>query len=333
MSEQPPHPVHAPAAAQRMAQAATEFVESLSKAQRSHALFPFEDEERFVWHYTPVERNGLCLKDMSASQARAAHGLLAAGLSQRGTRQAQQIMELEARLREWEYLQNRSSYVLRDPELYFFSVFGNPASVEPWGWRVNGHHLALHFTIVASEYVAPVPLFFGANPTEVRHGQTRGERSLTEEESLARQLVLDLEPHQRSVAIVDSVAPSDIISRNHRIVTSDIPPRGLTFAAMSGGQREQLVTLIRHYIGRSAPDLAGNEWAKIESAGLQLVTFAWAGSAEPRQGHYYAIAGPSFMIEYDNTQHGANHIHSVWRNFTGDYGVDLLAQHYRTSHT
>ncbi len=333
MSERPLRLAHAPAAARRMARAAREFVESLTPAQRAAALFPFEGDERFVWHYTPVERNGLSLKDMTDRQVRAAHALMAAGLSRRGACQAQQIMALETALREWERLQGRSSYVLRDPELYFFSVFGDAAGVEPWGWRVNGHHLALHFTIVAAEFVAPVPLFFGANPAEVRHGPGKGARYLVEEEQLARRLLLELDPAQRVVAVVDAVAPSDIVSRNRPVVTPDTPARGLAFAAMQGAQREKLVVLIQHYLKRSAPDLADNEWDKIEAAGLESVTFAWAGSSQPGQGHYYAIAGPGFMLEYDNTQNGANHIHSVWRDFTGDYGVDLLARHYAESHT
>jgi len=322
----------APAIARRMAAAASRFLESLSSEQRAVASFPFEGDERYEWNYTPVSRNGLLLKHMSGQQRRAALALFDAGLSARGADKARQIIDLEPILRETERIEGGPHRWDRDPELYWFSVFGEPGGQAPWAWRAGGHHVGLHFTVVDGDQVAPTPLFFGANPAFVRHGPETGRRTLPEEEDMARDLLTSLEPSERAVAVVDPVALDDILTKNYRTADPAAPPRGLLYSAMSGEQRERLVRLIRHYVERAADELAGNEWSRIEHAGLDAVAFAWAGPAEPGQGHYYAIKGPTFLIEYDNTQNGANHIHSVWRDFANDWGEDLLASHYASAH-
>jgi hypothetical protein len=134
------------------------------------------------------------------------------------------------------------------------------------------------------------------------------------------------------VAIVSQDAPTDILTDAYRAVDPSVPPRGLAYAAMFGEQRERLIGLIRHYVGRTTDEVAAAEWRKIERAGLEGITFAWAGPEEPERGHYYAITGPTFLIEYDKTQDGANHIHSVWRDLANDWGEDLLAAHYAEAH-
>ncbi|HET8627733.1 MAG TPA: DUF3500 domain-containing protein [Thermomicrobiales bacterium] len=322
----------APAAARRMAEAALRFLDALTDEQRAVATFPFPGDERYQWHYTPVARNGLRLKDMTGPQREAALALFDAGLSARGARTARQIIALEPILRETERIEGIATQWLRDPELYYFSVFGEPGTPAPWAWRAGGHHIGLHFTVVDRDLDAPTPLFFGANPAEVRHGPATGRRTLPEEEDLGRALLTGLDPAHRAVAVVDSVAPDDILTKNYRVADPAAPPRGLRYAAMSGEERERLVRLVRHYVERVADDLSAPAWAGIERAGLDAVAFAWAGPAEPGQGHYYAVVGPTFLIEYDNTQNDANHIHSVWRDFTNDWGEDLLARHYAEAH-
>lgn len=322
----------APATARRMAEAALSFLESLTSAQRAAATFPFESEERYVWNYRPVEHVGLRLVNMDREQQRKALALLETGLSARGARQAQQIMDLEPILRETERLEHRVNRWVRDPELYAFAVFGEPGGRAPWAWNAGGHHLGLHFTVIDGEMIATTPLFFGANPAEVRHGPQAGLRTLPEEEDWARALLKSLDPAQKEIAVFSPVAPPDILTDAYRRADPAALAQGLPFAAMSGEQRGQLVRLIRHYIERTNEELAGHEWARIEQEGLDAVTFAWAGGEERGQGHYYVIKGPRFMIEYDNTQNGANHIHSVWRDFTNDWGEDLLARHYAESH-
>lgn len=319
---------HAPAAAKRMAGAAARFLESLSTDQRAAATFEFEGDERYVWNYTPVPRNGLRMKEMTPQQREAAMAFMATGLSDRGNETARRIIDLETTLAEWEEKQDNVSRWDRDLELYWFSVFGEPGGAKPWGWRVGGHHLCLHYTIVDGELVSPNPLFFGANPAEVRHGELKGRRTLREEEDLARALLASLDGGQKGVAVVDSTAPADILTASYRSAERDAAPSGLAYSAMGADSREVLVRLIKHYLDRSSPDLAANGWQKIEGAGLDGVTFAWAGPDERWQGHYYAVKSDGFLIEYDNTQNGANHIHSVFRDFDNDWGEDLLAAHY-----
>ncbi len=216
----------APLTAQRMAQAAIALLESLESDQRARASFPFTGDERYQWAYTPGPRNGLMLKEMTATQRRAALRLFDAGLSARGAATAQQIILHETILRETERIEQRPSNDDRDPELYYFSVFGVPG-VAPWGWRVGGHHLALNFAVVSGELVSPAPLFFGANPAEVHHGSERGLRLLAAEEELARALLGSLDGEQKAVAVVDPVAPADILTKNYRMVDPTAVPRGI----------------------------------------------------------------------------------------------------------
>ncbi len=319
----------AEAAAAAMAQAAQAFLASLDDERRAAAAFPFEGGERYLWHYTPVARNGLRLKDMTPAQRGLALRLLDTALSARGARQARGIIALETILDEWEGMQGSRMSWERDPELYYFSVFGAPGGARPWGWRAGGHHLGIHATIAANAYVSVLPLFLGANPAQVRHGPHTGTRTLPDEEDLARALLANLSGAQKRRAIVDPTAPDDILTKNYRVADpAAIPRGGVVFADLRDGQRQGLVGLIRHYVQRANGELAALEWRRIEADGLDAVRFLWAGPEARGQGHYYAVAGPSFVIEYDNTQNGANHIHSVLRSYRGDWGEDLLAAHY-----
>jgi hypothetical protein len=322
----------APAFAQRMAAAATVFLETLDGDQRAQASLPFGGDERYQWAYTPGPRGGLLLKAMTAAQRSAALRLFDAGLSARGAATAQQIITHEAILRETERIEQIMSGEDRDPELYYFSVFGTPGGAAPWGWRVGGHHLALNFSVVGGALVSATPLFFGANPAEVHHGPERGLRLLAAEEDLARALLASLAAEQKALAIVDPVAPADILTKNYRMADPLAVPHGIAHAGLSGEQRGHLVRLVRHYIERAAEEASVHAWARIEQAGLDALTFAWAGPEERGQGHYYAVKGPTFLIEYDNTQNNANHIHSVWRDFAHDWDADVLADHYAHAH-
>jgi hypothetical protein len=326
-------PNRAPAVAARMAEAAKRFLSTLTEEQRRAATFPFLGDERYRWNNRPVEsmpRNGLWLIAMTAEQQRAAFALLESGLSARALDQARRIMAREATLREHERADQRLANMVRDPELYWWSVFGQPGGQEAWGWRVSGHHVGLHFTIVGDQ-IAPCPLFLGANPAESRYGPDKGDRILPEEEDMARDLLVSLDDPRRALAQYSPIAPRDIATDVYRRALPSVVPRGLPFARMDQGGRAKLVGLIRQYLTRSTDDLSEAAWRRIEGAGLDTVTFAWAGPADRGQGHYYAVSGPTFMIEYDNVQNDGNHIHSVWREWDGDWGEDLLAQHYRTA--
>jgi hypothetical protein len=330
-----------PPTARRMADAAKRFLQSLDDPRLKATRFPFDADERYRWNYRPdgfewdgraFWHEGLRLVNMTPAQQQAALALLETGLSGRGADRARSIMALEDDLRITERHTTFVPHVVRDPQLYSFAIFGEPDGSDPWAWRVGGHHIGLHFTVIDGALVAPTPLFFGANPAEVRHGPNVGTRTLPDEEDLARALLSVLGPKEKEVAIITPDAPGDILTDAYRVADPDVPPRGLAYAAMSGEGRERLVKLVRHYVDHAAEEVAGGEWQKIEQADLDRLTFAWAGPEEPGQGHYYAVKGPTFLIEYDNTQDGANHIHSVWRDWTSDWGEDLLARHYAETH-
>jgi hypothetical protein len=314
--------------AQRMAEAATTFFASLTAEQQDRVLFSLESEERLNWHYIPRERRGLPFREMDGSQRKFAHGLLSSGLSRRGYAKAVDIMGLESILAELEGPHRRHP---RDPDLYHVSLFGTPSDDSPWGWRVEGHHVSVNFLIVGGKRIAPTPNFFGANPARVPRGPLEGLRILAAEEDLARQLLASLEPKQQTRVIIDPVAPADIITTAEPRVKIDAP-NGLAAADMKENQIRIMMDLLVEYTSRMPDDVADTRMNQIEKDGKKYIHFAWAGSRTRDEGHYYRVHGPSFLIEYDNTQNNANHIHTVWRDLRGDWGDDLLRDHYDRSH-
>jgi hypothetical protein len=303
--------------------ATEDFLGSLRPEQRAKAVFRFEDAERINWHFVPRARRGLPLKEMSPEQQELARRILRTALSQRGYLKANTIIELELVLREMG--QNPR---VRDPELYYFSVFGSPGPEQPWGLRAEGHHLSLNFTIVGDSLVATAPAFMGADPAEVRAGSRAGLRPLAAEEDLARELIHALDEAQRAVAVIANVTPRDIVTGAAARV-EPLSPIGIRVTELRADQVQLLVRLIDEYLGRMAGPLAERRRAALVQTDFGEVAFAWAGSIQRGRPHYYRIQGPSFLIEYDNTQNNANHIHTVWRDFEGDFGRDLLREHYR----
>jgi hypothetical protein len=218
----------------------------------------------------------------------------------------------------------------RDPERYFFSVFGTPSTSGTWGWRVEGHHVSLHFLLVNGTMVASSPTFFGSNPAEVRQGPKKGLRILAAEEDSARALYVALTPAQQKQALLNVEAPGDILTMN-KVQVDPLTPNGIAASALDARQRDLLMKVVDSYVSLMASDIAEDRTAKLRKAGLDKITFAWAGDIERGKKHYYRVQGPTFLIEYDNTQNNANHVHCVWREFKGDWGRDLLAEHYRTA--
>lgn len=327
----PPAPSAAPDAAKRMTTAANAFLNALDAGQRARASFPYEGDERYEWAYTPIERNGLLLRDMTQEQRDAAMAMIDTAYSAGAQKTARQIISLEPILGQYESMTNSDSQWERSEEKYWFSVFGTPGGDQPWGFRAGGHHIGIATSIIKRELVAYNPLFFGSNPAKVKQGPHKGLRTLVEEEDWARALVRSLSDDQKKIAIVDAVAPADILTKNYRVADPNATPTGIAFSALSDPQRESLVKLVRHYVNRGADDLAANYWRHIESIGMDRWSFAWAGPEEPGEGHYYAVSAPNFVVEYDNTQNGANHIHSVLRDFNNDWGEDILAAHYKNA--
>ncbi len=307
------------------ARAAQAFLATLRPSLRSECLLPFEGEERVNWNFLPGRRRGVTLKQMNEAERRAAHAMLRAALSARGYEKATGVIELEAILREMEAFGG----LTRDPELYYLAIFGSPSGEKPWGWRFEGHHLSLNFSSASGRIVAATPAFLGSNPARVPKGPRAGWRVLSAEEDLARQLLASLDEKQRRIAVFDVSAPEDIILGPGRKAVPD--PVGLAHADMSDAQRAVLMRLIDEYLGNMREEVARAQREKVEKAGLAKIRFAWAGGTRVGQGHYYRIQGPTFVIEYDNTQNGANHVHSVWRDLEDDFGGDLLRRHYAES--
>lgn len=305
-----------------MTDAAEAFIATLSADQGAAARYSFGDSERLNWHFIPRRRQGLSLRDMDEVQRELLWALLRTGLSSQGMGKVDDIISLELVLREL-----GGNPAVRDPELYVVSIFGDPLGNDPWGWRFEGHHLSLNYTVIDGAPVAWAPAFMGANPAEVRVGSRTGLRALAAEEDLARSLVRSLDDDQRRQALVDVVAPSDILTMN-ALEVDPLEPAGIFISDLRPQQAEQLLRLLDEYMGRMSDDLAASRRARIEAADLSRIAFAWAGSLDVGQPHYYRIQGPSFLIEYDNTQNNVNHIHSVWRDFDGDFGRDLLRDHY-----
>jgi hypothetical protein len=308
-----------------MATAARAFLASLGPTQRALASTPFGDDERLNWHFVPRTRKGLPLKGLTPAQQELAHAWLAAGLGEEGHKTARNIMLLDAVLHEIE-----GGNPSRDPEAYNFTVFGEPSEYGTWGWRFEGHHISLNFTLHGGEVVSATPSFFGANPAVVQGGPRAGLRTLPKEELIARALFRSFQGEKRAKVLINVKAPADIITGASRRAEPG-PPVGITFAEMSKEQARMLLDLMGTYALRWRPEVAEAEMKKVQNAGLENIHFAWAGGGEPGQPHYYRIQGPTFLIEYDNTQNNANHIHSVWRDLKNDFGADDLRAHYESS--
>ena len=316
---------HAPSVS-LMTSTANDLLAALDPQQKEKAVIPFDDAERMRWFYTPVERKGLSLGEMRPYQRHLASALLAAGLSQTGYIKAVTIMSLEDVLR---ILENGKG-PHRDPENYHFSIFGTPSDSGTWGYRVEGHHLSQNYTI-ANGGVLDAPSFFGSNPAEVKQGPRQGLRVLPQEDDLGFALIRSLDEPLQKIAIVDPKAYADILTKNSRVAALKGQPSGLAAGKMNAKHFDALRALVEVYVSNLAPDLAARRIGQIDQAGHN-VWFAWAGGIKPGEPHYYRVQTASFLIEFDMTQDNANHIHSVWRDFAGDFGGDALRAHYESSH-
>jgi hypothetical protein len=361
-----------------MAGAAADWLASLDDGQRATACWPFpSDDERERWYYTPTDHGGLPLADMGARQQHLAMRLLASGLSTPGYVTAATIISLENILDDAEGWKNagRTRERQRDPNLYYFSVFGEPGA-EAWSWRVGGHHLSVHLTVLHGEVIASSPCFFGTDPASSPLLGPHQLRPLASVEDYGRDLVRSLGEDQLARAMLAPHPPIDVVSGNRaRIASGDGPmlladafretvegeqrersvsaqrrleetigfgpleleavrytnePKGVPVSMLAPSQREILLLLLHGYLDRIADEAAQREWDRLGGDGLEQLAFAWAGSTEPGRPHYYRVQGPRLLVEYDNTQRDANHVHAVWRDPVNDFGRDVLADHYRT---
>jgi Protein of unknown function (DUF3500) len=303
-----------------MAESASRFLSALDDSQKAQASFSFDDPERLNWHFIPRPRKGLPIKTMTPAQRALAFGLLHTGLGASGYTKATTIMSLEAILKEMEA--GRTGTPVRDPELYYLSIFGTPGPSGKWGWRVEGHHLSLNFTLENGSIVSASPAFFGSNPGEVRQGPRQGLRTLADIEDRALRLLQALNPDQMKVAVTADKAPGEI-----RAANTPQPPtaeaEGIAFGQLNDDQKPMLKALVEAYAGDMTPEVAVAWLDEIKKAGPETIRFAWTGPADRAAPHAYKVQGPTFLIEFNNTQNGANHIHAVWRNMLGDFAVPM----------
>ena len=334
-----------------MAQAAHRFLESLDRMQLMGTVFAMDAEERTNWHYFPETgfadeygyvRNGITFKDMDAKQRHLAYGLLSTGLGRAGFLKTMNVMALEEIVRVIE--DDHTGY--RDTERFHFTFFGEPGMTGDWGWRVEGHHVSLHYVIRDGKLVASSPTFLGANPHEVPQGPHKGMRALEREEDMARALLVSLDADRRKLAIFDQQAPYDIVTMADKRAKLDSKPQGISAAELSESQYLALLDLIGEYAGTMPPEVAAQRMQAARQTPKDRLYFGWAGdidrpAAQPIEigskttenrhlaGNYYRIQSPTFLLEFANTQNQSNHSHAVWREFEGDFGYDLLAAHYR----
>ncbi len=305
--------------------AADNLLNALNEEERSAASFEFKGDKRIDWHFIPKDRKGLAWNQMAGEKKILAHALLATGLSTRGYLQSTTIMTLEKILQDLEGPDRRFP---RDPELYHVCIFGQPSSTGTWGWSVEGHHLSVNFTIVKGQSISATPHFMGTNPAKVSEGPRKGLQVLGEEENMARALLKSLRPAQLKKALIEDKAPSDIFTAAKNRVSA-LEDKGIAAKALNWSQKEDLLRIIETYLYHVRPEVAEVELEKIEKAGISTIKFAWMGGMEEGDAHYYRIQGPGFVLEYDNIQNGANHVHAVWRDFENDFGRDLLKRHYQ----
>jgi hypothetical protein len=327
-----------PAVAADMAQAATRLIDSLSAAQKARALYSEDHYERLYWNYAPMQYRGLPLGEMEPPQQAMTFDLLATGLSEDGADRARQIANLEVVLGEMEAAAGTGVFP-RDPGGYYLRIFGTPGS-DAWSWSLNGHHIFAAFTLVQGRAIASTPNFLGSNPAVVPHGyEGAGTGVLWDTDERARELLGSLDKHQRTRAIVSDLAPLDIYTLNSPILVdgpgSVLPPSGLSAGDMNAGQRDRLWDLVAGYVNRLRPELAAPILEGLKADDFGRFDFSWAGGDQPGQGRYFRIhrlQPGSFLIEQDNVQNEANHIHSVMRDLDEDFGVNLLRHHYETAH-
>ncbi len=325
-------PAHDPA--KEMTAAANRFLKSLDSKNKKKAFFSFNSKERENWNFFPGSfvqpngRQGLSLKEMSPDQKILAHSLLGSALSHRGLLEASEVMLLE------QILYDQSGNDIRDVELYHIAIFGTPDQSGTWSWRFEGHHLSLNFSLVSGRIFSVTPSFFGASPAKTNEGRHSGMRVLQAEEEKARKLVRSLNFPQKKMALLSNKPPREILSGQKNTIErkSFLPAKGLPVTKMNPRQRGWLEELIFAYSAKHRPEII-----KQISLGKPLIDpketfFAWAGGLSEGEGHYYRVQTPDFLFEYANTQNSGNHVHAVWRDFEGDFGRDLLAEHYQNNH-
>ena len=309
--------------AEALSKSVENFLGTLEDAQRDRAVFGFDDPERWHWFYVPQPRLGFPVWDMNETQREAGLNVLRTALSESGFKTVATIRKLEEVLR----IKEGDDGKRRNQDKYYFSIFGEPGGGAPWGLRFEGHHLSLQWTVLGSGVIASTPQFFGTNPAEVREGPMKGTRVLGAIEDEARALVKSLSPALRAQAVRSDKAPKDILSGTERQAVIDAR-EGVAYSALDKEQQARVTALIEAMAVAQVKEVAKQRWARVRKDGLDTVTFSWMGGLERGDAHYFCLHGDTFLLEYDNIQNEANHVHLVWRDLGNDFGDDVLKRHY-----
>ncbi len=318
------HAVH------QMAEAASNWLASLDAQQKAKATYPFLDGERIFWYFAPLNRHGLPLRDMDMVQRGLAMEIVDAMLDEDAARKVRDIIDLEPILGAIEKGRGVITWE-RDPDLYFWTIFGEPGREDPWGVRIEGHHACLNFSIWKDEVLSMTPFFFGSNPAEVPDGPKQGQRVLHRREDLGLELVNSLDSGQKSKAIIYDDAPWDLLT--YTSPKASLPrEEGLPASKLNATQQQVLLALVSDYVKQVRPDVAEKKLESVLDAGIDAIHFAWAGGLERGKAFYYRLHGNDFIAEFDNRQNNANHIHSVWRDFANDFAEDVLRKHHLLFH-
>jgi hypothetical protein len=303
------------------------FLKALDKDQLEKAQLSFEDLTRTDWHFLPGAmwpRAGVQLAELNPSQKELCFKLLKSHLSEEGYEKVLRIIDLENVLAE---ISGNTDF--RDPEKYNIVFYGDPANDEKWAWSFEGHHISLQFTIVGDN-ISYTPRFLGASPAIIKEGERKGERTLFEEEDVGLKLINALNPDQKKKAIFQNESIIDIVTANASEV-SPLKSVGIKAGALNQEQQQILKELLHVYLSSLPEASAAKRHENLKNEEFGEIYFGWAGAVKIDEPHYYRIQGKSFLIEFDNTQSNANHIHTVWRDFEGDFGRDIIREHYQNS--
>ena len=301
----------------------------LDENLKAKVKYPYDDDERFSWHFVPRARNGVSFHDLNTVQKEAIWALVKSSLSDQGYKKATSIVANEDILREVEGRSAHDTY--RDPLKYYFTIFGTPSADKPWGWRFEGHHISLNFSSVNGMIESSTPSFMGANPGIVPSGPSKGKQILKDETEMGFALVNSLSADQLKTALFSETALPEIVTSNDRRA-KNLDPKGIAYTALSEEQKKMFLQLLDVYVKNYQLGFSAKLMDKIKKAGIDNLSFAWAGSLKPGAGHYYRIQGPMLLIEYDNTQNNANHVHAAVRDLTNDFAEDILREHYEKEH-
>ena len=304
---------------------AKSFLKSLDVGSRAKLTFSYDDNERYNWHFVPTSRKGLSLHNLNDQQRKAFEQLLAVFLSEQGYEKATNVLKWESILREVEGRKEDDTY--RDPKNFYISFFGEPKEKSLWGWRFEGHHISFNFTYFNGVVEASTPSFLGANPAVT----PKGERNLKDETDFAFVFIQTLSDDQLKKAVFSETALPEIVTGNSREAKL-LEPKGILYKDLNADQQKGFIKLLNVFVKNYELGFSSKLWKKIQDAGVDNLSFAWAGSTKPGSGTYYRIQGPMLQIEYDNTQTNANHVHTAVRDLTNDFAGDLLKEHYKNEH-